>query len=314
MRLSRSLVSAVAVVVGAAAPAPAAYASPTFDGPFVTPERTDYAVDDTLILTIGGFRSNGVTVSICGNEAQRGSADCNMAESEGVALDGLDVTTIAQMPVAAPPVPCPCIVRVTSSDGSEIAVARITLAGYPDEPTVDPPSLDRPIAVTVFAEPAPDGLIDRLRGSLGGDTKYDITVTVKNRSTVALEGLTLTGSVGRDPTEIAQTLELVPISQLAPGQTAQQVVHAELPGPAFGEELWQVSVSGSGVSGTASDTTTKRPLLLIVLIVVLVIDVVVLLVRFVVRRIRKIRNRPRDDDSPQDDLSPEDVDEPVLIG
>jgi sortase A len=316
MTLRRRLASAVAaaLVVAASPAAPIAYATPTFEGPFVTPERTDYSVGDTLVVTIGGFSANGVTVSICGNEAQRGSTDCNMAESEGVALDGLDVTTIAQMPVAAPPVGCPCIVRVVSSDGSEIAVAPITVAGHPDEPVVGPPSVDHPITVTVFAESAAHGLIDRLRASLGGDAKYDVTVTVKNRSTVELRGLTLTGSVGHDSTEIAQTLDLVAVSQLAPGQTAQQAVHTELPGPAFGDALWQVSVSGAGASGTARDTTFERPLTLIILIVVLIVDIIVLLVRFVIRRIRKIRNRPHDDDFPQDDFLSEHFDEPLLIG
>lgn len=259
-------------------------AQPSFTRPVVTLDRTDVAIGAEVALTIDGFTSPSVTIAVCGNEARRGSADCNMVASLGelLAVDGSP--TVITMRAAAPPVPCPCLVRVSSRFNDEIAVAPISLIGHPVAPVVDSPGLDDPLVVSISAQSAPRGVVEPVRFSLGGPGTYDVTVTVKNRSTVRLSHVTVAGSVGRNAGSDLATLELDDPGELDPGESWQQVVSAEVPAPTFGKFVWRVAVSGAGPTITATDTTQHRPLLLLLLAMLLVLDVSLLAIRFAMRR------------------------------
>lgn len=260
-----------------------AHATPSTSGPAVSLDRTVVADGDRVVLTIDGFDTLHVTISVCGNEARRGSADCNMFASEGLKLDTDGTSTVVQIPIAMPPAPCPCVVRVSSRTNDEIAIAPITLTGHPVEPLAAAEGLDDPLVVSISAQAASSGVWASARTSLGGAATYDVVVTVRNRSTVLLSNVAVAGSAVRDHDQLA-TLELDDPGSIAPGQTWQQVVSAELPAPSIGAIEWKVTVSGAGPTVTAIETTRQRPVLLIALAMLLVVDVSVLTIRRRVRR------------------------------
>ncbi|MGB8862022.1 MAG: hypothetical protein WCC60_22390 [Ilumatobacteraceae bacterium] len=274
------LLTGLALAFGAA---PTVVAQPTTTGPEVTLDRSEIEPGGRVVLTIDGFTALNVTISVCGNEARRGSSDCNMFASEGLKLDTDGTSTVIQIPVAAPPEPCPCVIRVADRLSDEIAFAPITLIGHPVEPVVDRPGPAQPLDVSISARPAAQGFVQGVRTSLGGPATYEVTVTVKNSSPAAFSKVALDGAVSRDGDQLSG-LALDDPGEIAPGRTWQQVVTAEVPGPSFGDLHWTVDVSGAGPVVTAAETTTQRPTLLILLVLFLVADVFVLLIRFVVRR------------------------------
>lgn len=263
--------------------APVLDAQGTTSGPVVTLDRTEIDPGQRVVLNIDGFESSNVTISVCGNEARRGSVDCNMYASEGLKLDTDGTSTVIQIPIAAPPSPCPCVIRVSNRTFDEIAIAPITLIGHPVAPVVETPGQQGALDVTISANAAPLGLFARARASVGGPATYEVTVTLKNTSTVPMPTVSLAGSVARSGDQLA-TLTLEDPGLIAPGRTWQQVIIAEVPGPSFGSLRWRVDVSGAGPTVTAVVGTEQRPTLLIVVILFLVADVFLLMIRFVVRR------------------------------
>lgn len=263
--------------------APVLNAQGTTSGPVVTLDRNEIDPGQRVVLNIDGFESLNVTISVCGNEARRGSVDCNMYASEGLKLDTDGTSTVIQIPIAAPPSPCPCVIRVSNRTFDEIAIAPITLIGHPVAPVVETPGQQGALDVTISANAAPPGLFSKARASLGGPATYEVTVTVKNTSTVPVPAVSLAGSVARSDDQLA-TLALEDPGLIAPGRTWQQVVTAEVPGPSFGSLRWRVDVSGAGPTVTAVGSTEQRPLLLILVVLFLVADVFLLAIRFTIRR------------------------------
>lgn len=273
----------VGLMTAAAVFAAATAAEASITGPSVTLDRTRIRVDERVAVTIDGFRASNVTISVCGNEARRGSEDCNMFASEGLKLDTDGTSTLIGIPVAEPPEPCPCVIRVSSRLNDEIATTPIVIIDHPVAPVVDGPTVKDPLEVTIEAVASPPGVFERARASIGGPTRYQVKVTVTNRSTVPYRQIALAGIAVRDNDQLA-TLPLADAGEIKPGQTWEQIVSTEVPGPSLGSIEWRVTVSGAGPTVSATDTTRQRPLLLILLVAFLVIDVFVLAIRFVMRR------------------------------
>lgn len=289
--LARSLVCGFAAVLAAIAAAAPVHAQA--DGPEVTVDRSEVDPSGRVVLTIDGFEAGAVTISVCGNEANRGSADCNMVASRGLRLNRDGSPTTVAMPVAEPPVACPCVLRVSSPNNDEVAIVPIALTGHPVEPVVGSPELGQALAVSVSAEAASGNLLGRLRSSLGGPTAYDMTVTVRNGSTAALSRVAVTASVGRGGDDDLVTIEIPTVGRLGPGETWQHVVRVELPAPVLGGVTWRASASGAGPAAAAEQTTRHVPVLLFALTVVFAGDVVALASRQITRaRRRKVTNVP----------------------
>ena len=258
----------------------AVHAEPVAPRPSVTIDRPEVAPGEHVVLTIEGFTTTSVTVSVCGNEDRRGSTDCNMAASQSVDMRTDGTPSIAEVSVAAPPVGCPCLIRVSSRLNDEVAVVPITLLGHPIEPVVASPNPDTPlVAVAVEATATPRGLVGWARSNLGGSVPYEVTVTVKNLTTETLHHVTLFGSVGHSAENEIATLDLDIPGELAPGQTWTQVVAAEVPAPSLSSVQWQVVASRAGPWVIATATTQRRPVLLLILAMVLVVSFSLLAIR-----------------------------------
>ena len=253
-------------------------------GPVVSLSETTVSTGDRIMVTINGFKAHTVTISVCGNDARRGSGDCNMVKSKGVRIDPAVSPTVTKFGVSEPPYGCPCLVRVSSINGDEVAVVPITLLGHPVEPVVSPPKVDGPfVAVAIKARPAPRGSFGWTRANLGGPFRYEVTVTVRNLTTEPLNLARVSGFVSRSTNENI-SLPLTDPGEIGVGQTWKQTVSVTLPAPSFGKLVWHVTVSGAGPTVAADATTQHRPILLIVILMLLIIDIGLLLMRFAIRR------------------------------
>ena len=281
MNKTSAIVLAVLIAIGFVRTASAGSST---TGPSITLERTEVAPGDRVGLSIAGFRTRIVTISICGNAAARGASDCDMASSKGLRLD-LGTPTRAQIGVTSPPAPCPCVVRASSPSNDEVAVAAITLAGHPVGPVVKAANLTAPlVAMTINARTSAHGPIDWVRSNLGGPVHYEVTVTVTNLTTEPIHRLSLSGSVGRDRTDQLAALALANPAEIGPGQTWKQVLPMSLPAPSVGALDWRVSASQAGPTVDARTITRRHPVLLLALTMALVVDLALLAIRQRMRR------------------------------
>lgn len=272
----------------------------------VRPERA--RPGDRVDVSVSGFSSPWVTTSWCGNNGLRGSADCNMAASEGTELQADLVVSRFSMPVAAPPVDCPCVIRVVGADQTELAVAPFEVVGHPVGPLAEAPSLAGQVDAVVAAREEPSGLVAAVVASLGGDTTYEVEVSVRNRSPEVLSAVAVAGTALDTDGNAVVTFDLGTAPPIAPGQTWTAATTATIPGPALGEMRWEVDVVGAGPALQASTATTHRPLLLIVLLCAVVLSVAMLIARRLInrhaRRSEAVAAPGTADAEPVEDLQP----------
>ncbi len=302
--MTRAVVRAMAVALvligGGRAVEPAAAQDddiePRFAAPVVIVNQTTLEPGDEVVVTIAGFRSRSVTAFICGNDARRGSSDCDNIGATTAELRADGSSTVVDMLVGVPPLPCPCVVRVASPDGDEVAVARVTIVGHPTAPVVGGEfSLAEPLAVGISATRASSGFVADLFASLGGATSYDVTVTVRNRGTDDVSGVVFDSWAGRGD-RVVRSFEVDLPPTIAAGETVEDVVRVELPAPHLGSADWLLEV-GTPNAPTVRDaaSTSNLPWLLYVLLAVLVFDLVLLAVRLL-RRLVDRRSGPGEPD------------------
>ncbi|MEI6402117.1 MAG: hypothetical protein WCP59_08020 [Actinomycetota bacterium] len=236
-----------------------------------------------MTLQISGFASPYVTASVCGNNALRGSSDCEMSASEGNELTDALVSRFT-MPIAAPPTACPCVVRVVGADQAEIALVPFEVIGHPVGPLTEAPTLAGQVDAVVTAREQPSGFVDGLVASLGGDTTYEVTLVVRNRSPETLSAVLARGSAFDSDQNAVVSFDLGNAPPIAPGQTWTTSVLAVIPTPSFGSVEWAVDVIGAGPALVGSTTTQHRPVLLILLLAVAVLSLSVFVGRRLMRR------------------------------
>jgi hypothetical protein len=292
------VVAAVVLIV-----APGAQAAST-SGPSVVLARSQVAVGDRIALRIDGFQSPFVTIATCGNEARRGSVDCNIIAGQGLRLDA-DGGSRDEIVIAEPPAPCPCIIRVSNQTNDEIATAPITIAGHALQPVVDPPLPEDAVGVSIKVQSSSSGVIDALRSAMGGGARYAVLLKVTNKTTVPLRNVALFGSVGRGEADELTTLDIPAPGQILPGQTWQQQVFARVPSPTFGHFNFRVSATGAGPTVSATATLKHSTPLLFALVAVLVLEGFYLSFRWLTER-RLRRESALGDAVGDDDLATED--------
>jgi sortase A len=284
-RFQRLVGTVVLVVTSLLGFASVGHAAPSVSGPVVKLNRTEVAPGDLLLVTIDGFKARTVTIATCGNEARRGSADCDMVDSKGVRIQETGSPTVTKVGVFSPPVGCPCVIRVSSQSNDEVVVVPITLIGHPIEPLVGGPSVDEPlVGLTITAREKPRGLVGWARSSLGGQVTYEVTVTVTNLTTGPLRQVHLFGSVGRNARDELATLTLKDPGEIGAGQTWKQVLSADVPAPSLTTVQWQIVASRAGPLVAVTSTTRHRPVLFMLLMMTLVVDISLLVLRFRMRR------------------------------
>ncbi|WP_107102740.1 hypothetical protein [Streptomyces torulosus] len=182
------LVLALAFALGAplgggAGPAVAA------DGPAVTLSKSQAGTGGSLTVTGTGWRSRALLmILICGRSTPSrgvpgGTDSCANADGRAVTADSEGDFT-RRVPVAEPPVPCPCVVRVATITGKKAeAFAAFQVAGHSVEP-LPPEATGGRLSVLTDTE---------LRGTSGLLTWFGAPATRELVLTV--------GNVGASPVE-----------------------------------------------------------------------------------------------------------------
>ena len=296
MGLARAFWIFAGMLISTAVLPSVAAAQSSVTGPTLVLDRYEAAPGEDISLTITGFQARSVTISMCGNEARRGSVDCDMPASLVRETPGGSRQTGFRL--TAPPAPCPCIIRVSSSDQREVAVAPFVLVGHPVAEVVGGNTTVQALGVAITANPAPANVGQTLRSSLGGSTPYDVTIRVTNRATFEVTAVSLAATFTRGWSDDTRTVEVPNPGSLAPGQTWIETVQAEVPALTFGAVEWRATVSGQGPSVTATDTSSSQPILLYILIAILAIDLLILAWRVIARMRRREDGDGDPDDNP----------------
>ncbi len=284
--MTSAFVAVVASLVlgGGAALAHPASAPPVGQGPTVLVSRPEAAPGERVRVSAEGFDASYVTVSICGNDARRGSRDCDMVGSKGFELLPDGELTWTEMVVTEPPAPCPCVVRVSTPTSDVVSVVSFKVTGHPEEEVAAPRPDDPLLEVIVRPVPVSNGLAGWLRSGLGGGSDFDVTVSVHNLTKDVLRRVSMEGSVGRDEFDISTTFDLKNPGVLSGGQTSSQVVRVRVPAPSLGTFVWRVSASGAGPIVTTLVNRRDTPWLLVVLLVVLILDIGLIVMRWLTSR------------------------------
>lgn len=281
--MRRLLVLALAAIaLGASAilaAAPAAAATIQLD-------RSEASPGETITVTMEGFAlQRAVVIAICGNEARRGSIDCDLPSSQGYGIRRYDKTHQTRFRLTSPPMPCPCVVQVSDATQGAVAYAPIVLRGVAVAPVVGR-SAQAPLRVDAVVKRVSAGLLGSLRASLGGPTRYDLIVKVRNQSARNVEQVKIDAYAGRGSNDRGKTIPIAaPSAGIASGQTWTRRTEVKLPAPSVGSFQWVVSVSGDGEFVQARLASSPRPWLLYVLLVMLVADLAVIAARFVAPRV-----------------------------
>ena len=266
--------------------------------PTITLDRAALKPGERVLVTLTGWRSQVVTVAVCGNLAKRGSSDCNMAASQAFGIARGAGTALAQLTVPGPPTSCPCVIRASSSAQAEVALAPIDLIGVPVGPLVDP-TAESPVVISLETRRVRGGLIKAFRSALGGPTVYDVTISIRNRSPELLPSVALWGSVGRSRTDELVSFLLPSSGELAPGATWTGTERVRLPAPVLGTYVWRAGAAGGGSIGQVEKVSSLFPKALPLLGMVLLVDLAAMAWR---RRARRKALRVITVDGPLIDL------------
>ena len=197
-----------------------------------------------------------VQVSICGNNALNGSADCDPkgSRSTSAAPDGTFIVTIT---FTRPPKPCPCVLHAYSPQTTQVVNYPVEIAGLP---TATPVKDSSSRAATVTA--AIDGS-GPWTAWFGGAASRELVLNITNTGTLPINELPMTIYLGKgeDPTEF---LTQARSGQVAPGETSQVVVPFELPALSFGSYTARTVIDGLDQQVTARADTSTYPWALLV--------------------------------------------------
>lgn len=184
------------------------------------------------VVTVAGARStirleglpHGVYVAtVCGNQARRGSADCDLAGARGIEVPASGAASVVMAP--DPPVACPCVVRLEAAGGGGVVSVPIDLPGRPPRPdgtALGDPMVDaarRQVSVRASVEDDRGGLA-RVLGAFGGPAERTLVVRLRNLSGSPLEGVGVSASVGRSSSP-GRPIPPAVVGDLAPGQEAE---------------------------------------------------------------------------------------------
>jgi hypothetical protein len=211
---------------------------------------------DLVDATLEHWPTGLVTVSVCGNEARRGSQDCDLRSAFSVNMPAGGDMRI-RVSLVRPPGSCPCVVRAATTTNATVRLAPIVLNGVPAGAA--PP----PAAVSVAA----DGLAVHARvldgtsswtSVFGAATSRTLRLTIDNRGVSDTPPLRIIGGVGRDATSgegFASRL----IPPLAGGEHRTVTIPVEMSVPAFGDYVVFGTIYGLDAPVTFRADTDNDP-------------------------------------------------------
>lgn len=243
---------------------------------------------DLVIVTLTGWNVGPVTVSVCGNEAARGSEDCDLRSAQGVGIANPTTETVVQLMVARPPPPCPCVVMVATAAHDIVRSVPIEIKGVPIGPVIGSTAPGPLFEVKASVEAARSTVVDRLKASAGGRVRRTLVLVVKNNGTMTANQISATAAVGR-AVNGGEPLALPAIGPLQPGEAKRYRVLVTLAAPSYGHYAVSGTLTGYGVPVAFVARTSTVPVLLVVLCLGLAVDIALLVSLRARRRYRMRR-------------------------
>ena len=257
-----ALLAAMAVV--ASSPVMAAYAQPVEQS--VVLDRSSAAVGAQVAVDLAGWQVGVAQVELCGNSAARGTVDCDPLTTIAVAV-GTDGRAQTLLTVSAPPVPCPCVIRVSQATTGAVAAlpftvsSPYTVSGSTSVGTTEsaqtptaPPARVRAVDVVSVQVVNDEGPA----APFAVDAARRVVVMVRNSGTVVVTGVTASARlVGFGAS--SRPMPSPPAFDLAPGATARIVMAIDLPTPAFGDYRIVGQIDGGDEPTPFSARSTHIP-------------------------------------------------------
>ncbi|WP_329110158.1 hypothetical protein OG792_14765 [Micromonospora sp. NBC_01699] len=277
----------VTAVLTAALPAPATPAAPPAGTtPVIAIDRDRTAPGDRVLVRLGGWPAGTAVIEICGNGARRGSADCAVHAGVQTYVPTAG-TAHATLTVTAPPVGCPCVVRVTGLSGRISGTVPVVVAGISVLPA--PPEAGHGLSATADLEVTRVTVTGRWSWSdlFAGPAKRTLLVEVRNNGAVPAVEPAIAVTLGRG----AEPTGFVPpplLDTLDPGEQRTVRLPVTIGAPAVGTYTVRGEV-GSDRPARFSVTVATYPWGLVGVAAVLV----VILALVELRRARRASRRSR---------------------
>ena len=205
---------------GAASPRPTFVVAPASGG-----------VGDVVQTTFDHWPAGLATIAVCGNGAPGSTAGCDLrsAYTVNVPAGGF---ALAWVVLLQPPAPCPCVVRVWTSDGSVTRNAPVDIAGVPVAPAPPVPATSTS-ADGISVDVRVHDRSSAWSAAVGLPLSAELEVTVRNSGQSATPALHLGGGVGRsrgggDPFPTRT------IGPIAPGTARMLRIPVDISGPSWG--------------------------------------------------------------------------------
>lgn len=282
---SRALLAVISAtaftVVGLSTPVSAAAA------PRVVVAPSSVQPGQSVIVQGDGFPPTvDLETQICGNDALDGSADCALSSSQEIATTSFGQFEVS-MVVALPPVPCPCVVMVTSAALDITPTGPITIVGARTAPL-------RRGATAAVTEPLKVSAVS-LSGwgpwtaLFGAEPHRTLTLRVLNPNNAPYSDPPLVLRVGR-PGSPGSVVDTKDIGTIGPHQARTLQVPVTLSPFTFGTQQVTGRVGFVGYSAPFSDGTAIIPWGLVAVALMLA-QLLLLAVRNRVRR--RIATQPQ---------------------
>jgi len=218
------------------------------------------ALGTSVVVTLEGWDTRVALISVCGNDARRGSRDCALGASNTVAV-GADGRGVVDLPITAPPVGCPCVIRVADAFGEgTVRTIPIAIGDFAETtaPLTDDPGTDG-IAVVARLRSSARSWPASWFAAFAGPAEQTLVLVVSNGGTTEVAGLRVAAVVGRDRRsgELVAGKELAP---LKPGERRRVLMPVRLPAPSFGDYVVYGTVSNlNGALTSFSAETSNDP-------------------------------------------------------
>ena len=223
-------------------------------------------VGSEVVVQLVNWPNGPALVSTCGNTALRGSQDCNLPGTKGVAVR--EHVATFRFRVSEPPIHCPCVIRASTADSGLVRSAPFVVEGVPDGPPVEPEAAPTPIRNVGFRAEvirADARLVDRVMPLVAGPTEMTLVVDVRNTGPTTVAKLRVVSAVGRNRST-AEPLPAATVKDLAPGASATVEIPVRIGVPAWGRYTIFGTVYGFDAPVRFETKTTVDPWLLEILI------------------------------------------------
>lgn len=297
-RPTRRTTIARLLLVVAVADVLVAHAGPTVKAqtqePVIRIEQERGAAGAVTMVVVEHWPPGAMTASICGNEALRGSTDCDLEGSRDVIVPGSG-TSAVPLPRLTPPIGCPCVVRTATAAEKFVRTAPIEIPGVatltpeerPPRPEVVLPASQLKVSASLESRST---FSESVIAGLGGTAKRVLVVTLRSTAPAVMTNLSWTAVVGTSPhgTPVA----LPEIGILGPGTERTVEVPVDLPPATFGTFTATGHIKGLDAPVPFTAQSSHEPWGLLVAAVA----VAVVLTAWVVRRRhrrRQSRSEPR---------------------